>query len=61
LWTKDAPPPEYIELVLCRDVFHCTRSALRAESARDILETLVMLGAEGEVARLREKTRGKGK
>jgi hypothetical protein len=57
LWTHAAPPLEYIELVLCRDVFHVTRSALRAESASDILETLTMLDAEGEVAHLRAKSR----
>lgn len=49
LWTSGPPPVEYVELVLCRDVFHCTPSALRAESAEDVLAALTCLEAEAFV------------
>jgi hypothetical protein len=47
----EPPPPEYVELVLCRDVFHCTPSELRRESARDIMIALEILKAEADYQR----------
>lgn len=55
LWTKTTMPPEYIDLVLCRDVFHCTPSALRQEAAVDILNALACLEAENKVRAAQEK------
>jgi hypothetical protein len=48
-------PPEYIDLVLCRDVFHCTPSALQQEDAVDILNALACLEAEKKVRKAQEK------
>ena len=56
LWTNSAMPPEYIDLVLCRDVFHCTPSALQQENAVDILNALACLEAENKVRKAQEKT-----
>lgn len=57
LWTNGTAPVEYTELVLCRDVFHCTPSQLRAESAEDIMAALACLEAERYVQKQREKKR----
>jgi hypothetical protein len=55
LWTKSQAPPEYTELILCRDVFHCTPSQLRQEDAEDILSALACLEAEAKVRQAQEK------
>lgn len=55
LWTNGPPPQEYVDLVLCRDVFHCTPSALKAEAADDILAALACLEAEAFVRERRER------
>jgi hypothetical protein len=55
LWTKTPPPPQYTDLILCRDVFHCTPSALRAEDAVDILNALACLEAEAQVRTAEER------
>lgn len=57
LWTSGPPPPEYVELVLCRDVFHCTPSQLRAEAADDIMAALACLDGESYVREQRERAR----
>ena len=38
LWVKNPQPPEYAELVLCRDIFHCLPSELDNEDADRIAE-----------------------
>jgi hypothetical protein len=59
LWT-DAPAPwEYVELVLCRDVFHCLPSQLRQENAQDIFGVLAMLEIEAQVREARSRDGGK--
>lgn len=50
LWTHSgSPPAEYIEYILCKEVYHCRPSELRAESFSDILKTLVVMGIEGRI------------
>lgn len=53
LWTGTVPPPqEYVELVLCRDVYHCTPSELGNEDW-DVIELhLEMMAAEGLVRKM---------
>lgn len=46
LHTGEPPPPEYIRLVLCRDIYHCTPVELRQVPLGDVLETLATLSAE---------------
>lgn len=46
---KHPAPIEYVTLVLCRDVYHCTPSQLRLESAQDILTHLAVLKIESKV------------
>ncbi len=58
LWTGQPPPWEYIELILCRDVYHCTPSQLREEDFSDIMATLAMLSAENQVREARNKKGG---
>lgn len=48
------PPPEYIELILCRDIYHCTPVQLREVPIADILRTLTLLKAEGKVRERKE-------
>lgn len=37
-----------MEMVLCRDVYHCLPSELRREKARDILAHLACMEVEGQ-------------
>ncbi len=54
LWA-DAPAPfEYIELILKRDVYHCTTSQLRAENFRDVLTDLKCMEVEAEFTRVQK-------
>ena len=46
LHTGEPAPPEYIRLILCRDVYHCTPVQLRAVPLPDVLETLATISAE---------------
>lgn len=56
LWTGGIDPPEeYIELYLCRDVFHCTPDQL--PDLGTILRFLTVLGAENHVKAERAKQR----
>ena len=57
LWTHSPAPVEYTELVLCRDVFHCTPSQLRAEDAEDILAALACIEAENYVRKQQERSK----
>ena len=57
LWTNGPAPAEYTELYLCRDVFYCTPSQLRAEAAEDVLAALACLEAEHYVRAQRERMR----
>lgn len=49
LWVQGAPPPDYVDLLLCRDVFHCRPSELAQEDADDILRALACLSAEAYI------------
>ena len=42
-------PAEYLRLRLCRDIFRCTPSELRAQDPIDILQVLTCLAIEAEV------------
>lgn len=46
LLTGEPAPWEYIELVLCRDVWHCPPSVLREQQMDDVLDALAVLNAE---------------
>jgi hypothetical protein len=51
LWA-DAPAPwEYIELILCRDVYHCRPSDLVHEDLGTISSHLICLDEEGKHSR----------
>jgi len=49
-----------MELVLCRDVYHCTPLELAQVPAVTLLEHLTCMDVEAQVAKRRQK-RGKGK
>ena len=57
------PPPEYIDLFLCRDVFHCTPSELYDEDASVVQTFLDVLDAEGQYQKMkaRKKASNRGK
>lgn len=55
LWSNAPPPWEYVELVLCRDVYHCTPSQLRKENAEDVFAHLEMIGMENQVDEAKRK------
>ena len=58
LWTSGSTPPEYTDLVLCRDVFHCTPRELAEQDADDILTALALLEAEAMYRKAKEGSRG---
>ena len=49
LMFKGAPPPEYVELVLCRDVYHCTPDELGAIDLDTVIRHQVCMAAENYV------------
>jgi hypothetical protein len=57
LWTGGPQPIELLELRLCRDVYHCTPSQLRRESAADVLAHLVCMEMEHKADTQRHNTR----
>jgi len=46
---------EYIRLVMCRDVYHCTPAQLEAVSWNTIQEDLMMIAVERNVQQRRSK------
>lgn len=55
----DYPAPfEFVELQLCRDVYHCTRSQLDNEDWVDIAADLEMMKVEAEIAKLKPPSTG---
>ena len=51
LWTGGPPPPEYIELILCRDVYHCTPSELDEQDVARVEAHLICLELEAQLLR----------
>ena len=49
LWAMGSPPIEYVELVLCRDVYHCSPVDLAKVPYTTVAKHLVCLGIEAEV------------
>jgi len=56
LWTNAPAPPEYVDFILRRDIYHCTPSQLRAEKASDVLADLTCLEIETRVANARNRS-----
>lgn len=61
LWVDDTPPPEYVDLVLMRDVFHCPPSVLAEQDADDVYRALACLSAEAYVRKARQKVQRSAK
>jgi hypothetical protein len=58
LWLEvGSAPIELMRLTLCRDVYHCTPSQLRAEKLRDILVDLTVIGEQNRIAKIKEQPR----
>lgn len=57
LHTNAPCPPEYLELQLCRDVYHCTPAQLREVPLDTILVHLACIRGEQNIA----KVKGRGK
>lgn len=53
LWVDESPPPEYVDLILMRDVFHCPPDVLAEQDADAILAVLACLSAEAFVEKSR--------
>ena len=50
MWLETGDVPlELVKLTLCRDVYHCTPSVLRAERLRDILVDLTVIGEQNRI------------
>lgn len=52
-----APPLEYVELILCRDVYHCRPSELEDEDLFTVLKHLACLEGEAKYRKMEEKKR----
>jgi hypothetical protein len=62
----DGPPPEYNDLVLCRDIYHCTPNELDEQDAQTVQLHILMHNAEQEELSRKQggtkrKSKGKGK
>ena len=57
--TRHPLPDEYLELFLCRDVYHCTPGELDAQDYKTVTEHLACIAAESMVKEAREKRNGK--
>lgn len=57
LWVDNPPPWEYIRLILCRDVYHCTPLELEKIPGEIILQDLTMLGEEARVNKHKAENR----
>lgn len=57
LWTRGPQPPEYLSLILCRDVYHCTPAALEEQTLDAVNDHLLCLQVEAEVRQMRHNTR----
>lgn len=55
LWTQEPAPLEYIELMMCRDVYHCAPKDL--PPWRIIRRHLAMLEVEATVKAKRQKAK----
>jgi len=53
LWTGDVAPMEYIRLVMCRDVYHCTPAEIEAVPWLTIQQDLLMMSVERTVRQRR--------
>lgn len=63
-WTKGKPPIEVLELMLCRDVYHCTPLELAEVPLHYILPHLVILEQEAAAQKAeskKKKAKSKGK
>ena len=49
------PPPQYLELILCRDVYHCTPSELDEQDAERVADHLLCLQEESKYRRMRDQ------
>lgn len=58
LWTQEPAPLEYIELQMCRDVYHCPPQYL--PSWHVIRQHMAMIQVENEVREKRQKAKRNG-
>jgi hypothetical protein len=49
LYVGEPAPLEYLSLVLCRDVYHCTPNALADVPVQTALKHIICLNGENEV------------
>lgn len=54
---KGEEPPEYTDLVLCRDIYHCTPDELDALDYERVLMHTVVLSVESKVRARRSRQR----
>jgi hypothetical protein len=60
LWTKSADAPqEYIELVLCRDIYHCPPDVLERQSITKIYRHLTIMNAEADIDNMKHPKKKK--
>ena len=60
MWAKGPQPWAYMELVLCRDVYHCTPVELARVPLTTLTAHLTCLDVEAEVRRRKRKSKKKG-
>jgi hypothetical protein len=55
LWARGVQPWPYMELVLCRDIYHCTPTELAQQPLTTIAAHLTCLDVEAAVRRRKTK------
>ena len=58
LYAGGSAPPEYIEMILCRDIYHCTPGELAQIPLDTILAHLICLREEQEWAKDKQRSKG---
>jgi hypothetical protein len=54
------PPPDYVDLVLCRDVYHCRPSELDDEDATVLARHMLLLEIENKWLEKQREAPAKG-
>ena len=56
LWTGHGQPPnEYLELVLCRDIYHCAPDVLRRQNLGTVLRHLECAKIEATLSKAKRR------
>lgn len=56
LWTDGPCPPEYLEYLFCRHIWHCTPAEFRQQDPVALLQHLTCMQVEDELRAVRRRS-----